>query len=165
MISLIKPITPSALKFVTTCKTELIILIFKSTFSGETPNKLPAFPAVAPDTRSHAPNIISNVNAVLAPAPTLVKNVVILLLNLLSIPSEFRTTISNISSANPDILVANGGNFCANLLPIAFIANFAISNNLPISPLLPATFSTVSPTAFLTTLPEPFCAASLANFA
>ena len=162
---MIKPITPNALKLVTTCRTELIILIFKSTFSGETPNKLPAFPAVAPDTRSHAPNIISNVNAVLAPAPTLVKKVVIFLVNLLSIPSEFLITISNISSANPASLVVIVGNFCDNLLPTAFIASLAISINLPISPLLPATFSTVSPTTFLTALPEPFCAASLANFA
>ena len=69
VISLINDIMDIKLTLNTVCITELITLIVPSTLSGETPNKLPAFPAVAPVIASIAARPTSNKNPVETPAP------------------------------------------------------------------------------------------------
>ena len=156
------------LKLNTACINELIILILASTFSVDTPNKLPAFPAVNPVIKSPTANTASAINAVLAPKPILVNTAVIFLVNLASILSAFLSNALNAGSTNCKSLVpilAAFGNFS-----IAFLANTSTASlptviNFCISPPLEAAPSTPSPITLATALPEPDSTASLASLA
>ena len=126
-----------------------MILILASTFSGSTPNKLPAFPAVRPVPKSATRNTASTIPKVPVPIPNLVKNAVIFLPNFTKILSAPFKNAPNTSSAQPNNLVAILpflGNFSIAFSPIHLTACLAKSISLVISPFLPAA-STASPVA------------------
>ena len=164
VISLINEIIAIKLKLNTVCITELIILILASTFSVETPNKLPAFPAVNPVNKSPTAKTASIVNPEAAPTPILVNRAVIFLANLGNILSANFNNFTNISSAYLTKLSANPGilgNFSAANSPI--LANACLPNftSLFISP--PSSAAPL--TILLRALPELVSAAPLAIFA
>ena len=161
---MINEIIAIKLKLNTVCIIELIILILASTFSVDTPNKLPAFPAVNPVNRSPTAKTASVINAVDAPAPILVNTAVIFLANLgIILSADFNNDMNILSAcfnnplANP---VALGNFSTANsaILDNACLPNFT---SLLINP--PS--SAAPPIILLRALPEPDSAASLAIFA
>ena len=137
MISLINDIIAIKLKLNTVCITELIILILASTFSVDTPNKLPAFPAVAPDIKSPTPSTTSSVNPVAAPAPIFVSTAGIFLPKNFNISSLNFNNFPNILSAQPTNFLANPlalGNFLTAYSPIFCNASLPNLTNLPTNP-------------------------------
>ena len=125
VISLIIHITPIQEKLQAVCSTAVIPLILPSTFCLDTPNKLPALPAVKPDIKSPTAKTASNAR------PTGfdfkaddVKNELIFLLNFLTISSQFFNIFANIVSAL-EMNLATLGNFSATFSdknPKAFLA-------------------------------------------
>ena len=149
-----------------------MILILASTFSGSTPNKLPAFPAVRPVPKSATRNTASTIPIVPVPRPNLAKNAVIFLPNFTKILSAPFKNAPNTSSAQPnnlDAILPFLGNFSIAFSPIHLTACLAKSISLVISPFLPAaSTASVDRTLFnlvfgkFTTLLKVFSPASLA---
>ena len=151
-----------------------MILILASTFSVDTPNKLPAFPAVSPVAKSPTASTASNTNPVAAPAVAFPNVVAIFLPNLSNTLSEFlaisdKTGSTNLSNLAPNPF--NFGNFSTANLAKYSTPSLAFEMIVVIIPFLPAADSAPSPTTLLTALPEPlaaffinFCSAKLITF-